>query len=469
MSLRRGTAIAVAALAALAATVIAVAAGGLTAGPRADGTGVTPNGWIVDPAGTQLQVGGRPCGLALSPDGERLLLSNDGQGAQSLMSVDTTARSVAQTIPYSSPQALYLGVVYAPDGKRAYASAGGNDKIRTYQVAGDGSLTETAPIALPAGSYPGGLAISADGKRLYVANDLGESLAIVDTATGTVASTTPVAHNPYTVALSRDGTKTYVSNWGGNTVSVVNATTGAPRGQVTVGTHPSALAVNPVSGELYVANSDGDSVSVVDTASGAVTKTIDLAPYPNAPVGTSPDALAVAPDGKTLYVANAGDNDVAVVDLAAATVAGLIPVGWYPTGVAVSTDGSRLYVANGKGLGAGPNPNGPTPYHGSSEDQYAGSMIKGTLSFVDVPANAGQLQKLTEQVIRNDDLGKGANVRGTDAGTNVIPRRVGEPSPIEHVIYVIKENRTYDQEFGSLGKGNGDPSLNLFGDDSAPL
>jgi YVTN family beta-propeller protein len=474
MSLRRGmpsrlaVAGALGTLAALAATVIAVAAGGLTAGPRGDGTGVTPNGWIVDPAGTQVQVGGRPYGLALSPDGGRLLLSNDGQGTQSLMAVDTAAKSVAQTLPYSSPQALYLGVVYAPDGKRAYASAGGNNKVRTYQVAADGSLTETAAIALPAGSYPGGLATSADGKRLYVANDLGESLAIVDTATGTVASTTPVGHNPYTVALSKDGTRAYVSNWGGNTVSAANAVTGASLGQVTVGTHPSALAVNPVSGELYVANSDGDSISVVDTASGAVTKTIDLAPYPNAPVGTSPDALAVAPNGKTLYVANAGDNDVAVVDLDAGTVAGLIPVGWYPTGLAVSKDGSQLYVTNGKGLGAGPNPNGPTPYHGSSEDQYSGSMITGTLSFVDVPANAGQLQKLTEQVIRNDDLCQGANVRGTDAGTSVIPRRVGEPSPIKHVIYVIKENRTYDQEFGSLGKGNGDPTLDLFGDDSAP-
>jgi hypothetical protein len=109
------------ALAALAATVIAVAAGGLTAGPRGDGTGVTPNGWIVDPAGTQVQVGGRPYGLALSPDGKRLLLSNDGQGTQSVMAVDSAAKPVAQTIPYSSPQALYLGVVYAPDGKRAYA------------------------------------------------------------------------------------------------------------------------------------------------------------------------------------------------------------------------------------------------------------------------------------------------------------------------------------------------------------
>jgi YVTN family beta-propeller protein len=367
-----------------------------------------------------------------------------------------------------SPEALYVGVVYAPDGKRAYASAGGNNKIRTYDVAADGSLTETAPIALAPGSYPSGLAISADGKRLYVANDLGESMSIIDTASGTVSSTTATGHNPYTVVLSKDGTKAYVSNWGGNTVSVVNALTGASQGSITVGTHPSALAVNPVTGDLYVANTDSDSISVVDTAAGTVKLTIELAPYPNAPVGTSPDAAAVAPDGKTLYVADAGDNDVAVVDLAAGTVSGLIPTGWYPTGLAISEDGSELYVANGKGLGAGPNPNGPTPYHGSSEDQFSASMIKGTLSFIDVPRNAGQLRKLTEQVMRNDDFRSGANVRGEDVGTKVVPRRVGEPSPIKHVIYVIKENRTYDQVFGSLGKGNGDPSLNLFGNDSAP-
>jgi len=452
----------------LAVAAVAAGGGGLTAGPRPDGTGVAPNGWLIDPAGTQVQVGGRPYGLALSPDGRKLLLSNDNQGTQSLMTVDATARSVSQTIPYVSPQALYLGVVYAPDGTRAYASAGGNNKIRTYAVAADGSLTETAPIAMPAGSYPGGLAISADGKRLYVANDLGESVSIIDTGSDTVSSTTPAGHNPYAVALSNDGTKAYVSNWGGNTVSIVNAATGAPAGSITVGTHPSALAVNPVTGDLYVANTDSDSISVVDTAAATVTRTIELAPYANAPVGTSPDALAVAPDGTTLYVANAGDDDVAVVDPASGTVSGLIPTGWFPTGIAISVDGSELYVANGKGLGAGPNPNGPTPYHGSSEDQYSGSMIKGTLSFIDVPRNAGQLQKLTRQVIRNNDFRKGTAVRGADVGTKIIPRRVGEPSPIKHVIYVIKENRTYDQEFGSLGKGNGDPSLNLFGDDSAP-
>jgi YVTN family beta-propeller protein len=323
---------------------------------------------------------------------------------------------------------------------------------------------------LPAGSYPGGLAISADGKRLYVANNLGESMAIIDTATGTVSSTTPVGHNPYTVALSKDGAKAYVSNWGGNTVSVLNATSGAALGTITVGTHPSALARNPVSGNLYVANSDSDTISVVDSNSDTVKATIDVSPYAKAPVGASPNALVVAPDGETLYVANAGDNDVAVVDLGSNSVAGLIPTGWYPTGIAVSSDGSKLYVANAKGLGAGPNPNGPTPYRGSAESQYIASMINGSLSFIDVPKSAGRLRKLTEQVIRNNGFDSGNDVQqhGEHAGTNVVPQGVGDSSPIKHVIYVIKENRTYDQVLGSLGKGNGDPSLNLFGDESAP-
>jgi YVTN family beta-propeller protein len=105
-----------------------------------------------------------------------------------------------------------------------------------------------------------------------------------------------------------------------------------------------------------------------------------------------------------LEVANAGDNDVAVVDLGDGSVRGLIPTGWYPTGVALSLDGSQLYVANAKGLGAGPNVNGPTPYHRSSEDQYSASMIKGTVSFIGLPTDSGQLQKLTDQVARNDAI-----------------------------------------------------------------
>ncbi len=125
------------------------------------------------------------------------------------------------------------------------------------------------------------------------------------------------------------------------------------------------MAVNPATGDLYVANTDGDSVSVIDTASNAVVRAIDLRPYPSAPVGTNPDALASTPNGKTLFVANSGNNDVDVIDLAKANglngrdpILGSIPTGWYPTGLVVSQDSSHLFVVNGKGLGAGPNPQG---------------------------------------------------------------------------------------------------------------
>jgi YVTN family beta-propeller protein len=449
-----------------------------TAGPQGDGTAITPIGWRITPAGRQIQLvsglvyADRPYAVTQSPDGKKLLISSNGQSTQSLMLVDEASGAIEQAIPYGSPEALFIGVVYSTDGKKVYASAGGNNKIRVFDVAADGRLTETAPIVLPPGivrpfgdqgPFPAGLAISAGGKSLYVANNIDNTMSIVDTATGTVRGSTPVGANPYTVVLSLDGKTAYVSNWGGSSVSAVDAATGSTKGTIAVGTHPSAMAVNPATGDVYVANTDGDSVSVIDTASNAVVRTIDLRPYPSAPAGTNPDALAFTPNGKTLFVANSGNNDVDVIDLAKANglngrdpILGSIPTGWYPTGLVVSQDGSHLFVVNGKGLGAGPNPNGPTPYHGSTPDQYTGSMIKGTLSVVDLPTiNRGQFEQDTKQVAADDGFG-------------AKPIGGSFPPAIKHVIYVIKENRTYDEVFGDLPKGNGDPSLDLFKDDSAP-
>jgi YVTN family beta-propeller protein len=458
------------ALATIAAAGIAAGVAGavdtLHAGPQGDGTGITPIGWKVTPAGRQieLQTGSlyadRPYGVAQSPDGTHLLISNDGQSTQSLMLVDESTGAIQQAIPYSSPDALFIGVVYSPDGRKAYASGGGANKIHVYDVAADGHLTETAPFTLPPGitrpffgdhgPFPAGLAISGDGKTLYVANNIDNTLSRINTATGVVIGSTPVGQHPYTVVLSKDGGTAYVSNWGESSVSAVDALTGAAKGTIAVGTHPSALAVEPGTGQLFVANTDGDSISVIDPATNAVVRTIDVSPYPSAPVGSNPDALAFGADGKTLYVANSGNNDVITIDLskkeAHDAVAGAIPTGWYPTGLVVSKSGDRLFVLNGKGLGAGPNPNGPTPYHGSPASQYSGSMIKGTLSVVDLSKHGDEGDSQVER-----------------------PEAAGHfPGAIKHVIYVIKENRTYDQVFGNLPKGNGDPSLNLFGDESAP-
>jgi len=197
-------------------------------------------------------------------------------------------------------------------------------------------------------------------------------------------------------------------------------------------------------------------------------------PYPHAGVGSNPNALAFSPDGRTLYVANAGDNDVAVVRLASDgrgdRVAGLIPTGWYPTGLALSSDGNRLYAVSAKGLGAGPNPGGPRPVSDRTTppNQYIGSMIKGLLSTVAVPSGA-ELDRLTARVVHNNGFDERGKVRVVGRpNQSVVRYRIGDPSPIKHVLYVVNENRTYDQVLGDLPKGNGDPSLTLFGGRVAP-
>jgi YVTN family beta-propeller protein len=474
---------------------------GTPAGPQPGGGSITPQGWSVSPAGTQTALGDHPFGIALSPDGKFLAVSNDGVGTQSIMVVDRAANKVVQEIDYTGPKGVYVGIEYSPDGSKLYASAGGTvftqggvsyNGVRVYNVdPKTGKLTEDDPILIPMpvgtdgkpiNLFTAGLTLSADGNTLYVADNLAGALSVVDltsdeATTGGAATTIQVGPNPYTVVLSHDGNTAYVSNQGGLTVSVVDLTQPflAESDRIEVGTHPNAMALNPVNDELYVANADSDTVSVIDTATNVVVRTIDLTPYVGSREGSSPDALAVSPDGKTLYVVNSLNDDVAVIKLGAKQgddkVQGLIPTAWYPTAIVLSQGGKELDVLNAKGLGAGPNVNGPNPYTDhpyGPPNQYIASMIVGTLSQIPVP-DAAQLAKYTSQVVANNSFNEGNKLR--TAGTppsSVIPLRAGDPTPIKHVIYVIKENRTFDQEFGSLGKGNGDPKLNLFGDESAP-
>ena len=467
---------AVATTLALGGTALAV--GLQHAGPGPDGTGVTPIGFTVTPAGQQTNLGDLPLGAVSSPDGRWLVVSNDGQGTQSLQVVDTTTSKVTQTLPYPAPQALFVGLAFAPDGKTLYASGGGNNLIRRYTVT-NGRLTEGTPIPLPttnpAGAtinpLPAGIAVTPDGQRLLVADQQADAMSVIDLATNAVHTTTAGPH-PYAVVASADGRSAYVTDQGANTVSVLDLTGPEPavHQTITVGTHPNKAVASTDGHTLYVANGDSDEISVIDTATATVTRTISLAPYPGAQVGSNPDAVALSGDGHTLYVANAGNNDVAVVDLSSGRVAGLIPTAWYPTAL-VATN-RALFVTNGKGLGAGPNngPGHPNPYDPTTptQNQYVGSMMVGTLSSVGLPLDHGQLTRWTQQVIHNDGFNSPGDVHGQGAAAAIVPGNAGQRSPIQHVIYIVKENRTYDQEFGSLGKGNGDPSLNLFGPESAP-
>ncbi|HZD65659.1 MAG TPA: bifunctional YncE family protein/alkaline phosphatase family protein [Acidimicrobiales bacterium] len=474
-----------------AAVAVAVMGGGTAlaatqathAGPQGNNTAVTPVGFRVTPVGKRTTLGDLPLATAVSPDGKTMVIVNAGYGDQTVQVVDTATSKVVQTLSYKTPKAIFAGVAFGPQGHHAYVSGGGDNLIRTYTVSGQ-HLTENKSIALPTinptggkvNMFPARLAVTPDGKRLVVADQLADAATVVDLATGST-HTVGVGHRPYGVAISPDGKTAYVSNQGAKTLSVVDiaGTTPVVRSTITVGTHPNQILMNHAGSRLYVANGDSDQISVVDTATGKVAHTISLAPYKKAPVGANPDGIALSPDQNTLYVANSGDNDLAVVNLGKDQVQGLIPTAWYPT--SVRQVGSRLYAISAKGLGAGPNPNGPNPYtdnYRRSHDaaawdaQYVGSMMKGMLTTLAVPTRAGLAQD-TRRVDANDGFAKGSSVRGGGGvGQSVIPRHVGQSSPIKHVIYVVKENRTYDQEFGSLGKGNGDPKLNLFGHASAP-
>ncbi len=227
-----------------------------------------------------------------------------------------------------------------------------------------------------------------------------------------------------------------------------------------------------------MACANSNHVAVIDTSRGVVTETISTALFPKSPEGSTPDALAVSPDGEKLYVANADNNCVAVVDIEApnrSQVQGFIPTGWYPTAVAVTPDGKQLLVGVGKGNQTKANPIPKSSEPSKVDDPgnrrrpypYIGTTLSGALSIVPVP-DAAQLAAYTEAVYRNCPYSDKLLTDAPYPQKTAIPTKVGEPSPIKHVIYIIKENRTYDQVFGDIGRGNCDPSLVMFGKDVTP-
>jgi YVTN family beta-propeller protein len=482
----------------LACSSLALAAPAMASHP------LTPAGWAINPAGTEFGVDQTasgfvgPLGAALSPDGTQLLTASSGAARIDSADLwDLGSQTRADYVPYDGYKgsAIFYGVVFSPDGTHAWASGGGQNVVHTYTVTGNHL---TAGIDIPTPYFPAGLAYghTPKGDRIYVANNLsapangstnpaGHRVTVIDPASNTVTGTIDLGNSlePLGVAFDRQGDKAYVTNQLGRSVSVLDTNTETKLSDITLSPltnplqadHPGAITANPARDEVYVANADSDTVSVIDTRTDSLLATIDVSLLPG-PKGGTPDGLAVSPDGSTLYVALAGENAVAVVNLDTRSVEGFIPTAWYPTAVSVTPDGKRLVITNDRGSGAGPNPCGPlsalqkTPQcppldpnrdqvpkgkDGASDPQYTGSMIKGSVTVVDVPAGH-ELRHLTRRVDRNNQV---------DARRRAMPFGAHR---IKHVIYIIKENRTYDQIFGSLGKGNGDPSLNLFGNDSAP-
>jgi DNA-binding beta-propeller fold protein YncE len=479
----------VTALILLGATSISIAQRASAIRPGYTGGGVTllPNGWRIAPAGRHLSIGDLPLAMTLSPDGQSLIVTNNGYARPTIRVVNLERRMVSQVFSLDD---AWLGLAWHPDGTKLYSSgAAANSVVELGWQNGRlraGATIQLAPSsragAAPVGNAPnaarpgpqsfvGGVGVTPDGSRLCAVHVLGQIVNLVDTATRAIVQTAKLPAEPYTCVASRDGRFFFVSVWGGARVMLFDAATLAPAGDIAVGEHPNAMIQSLDGSRLFVACANTNAVWVIDLASGKAIEQIAIALIANAPPGSTPNALALSPDGQRLAVANADNNTVAFVDVSRAgdsRVSGFIPTGWYPTGVLFSADGRDLFVLSGKGLTSLANPRGAQPGVPGADGQYSGSMLQGSLSIVPVP-DGNALARYTKTVYDVTPLTAATVLApaGAPAGSP-IPRRVGDTSPIKHVFYIIRENRTYDQVLGDLDRGNGDPSLALFGEEITP-
>ncbi|HVM47135.1 MAG TPA: bifunctional YncE family protein/alkaline phosphatase family protein [Candidatus Acidoferrum sp.] len=428
-----------------------------------------PNGWAISPAGQQLPLGGMPLKLAPVPGGRYALAMSSGYTEHFLGVIDATSGRVAQHLPIAEG---WMGLALSPEGDQVFASGGSKDCILTFQFA-NGALKPTGQIALPKGTFPAGLAVGSRGRRLYITGNLGNALLVLDLPSGKLVAAIPVGNKPYTCVISRNEKTAYVSNWGEDNVAVVDLSAGRVLRNIQVQEKPNDLLLTPDATRLFVANGNRNTVSVLDTKDGRVIEQIDAGIVPKAPLGSTPNALALTSDGKTLYVADADNNAVAVVDVSRpghSISRGYIPSGWYPTAVCLSGKGSeaRLLIANGKGARSQPNAaqwkasreSGRKGLGDSKNAAFIAALLQGTVSLLPLP-DGPTLARYSEQVHQNSPY---ASARPAVAP----PIPAGRNCPIRHVIYIIKENRTYDQILGDMKEGNGSPECCLFPEKVTP-
>lgn len=491
---------------------------------------VTPVNQLLTPFGRQVELPGlRPQALALSPNGELLVAS--GKSSELLVIAPESGEILQRVLfpneaqdqpptdvvspnilaPDRTAQVSYTGLIFSPDGNRIYLS-NVNGSVKVFSVAtataaektdNDGPVKASHTIHLPlanaprrAAEIPSGLAITPDGSRLYVCGNLSNRLHEIETDTGKTLRSFDVGAAPYDVVLAGD--KAFVSNWAGRrpgpddvkgpagrgtevrvdpvrhiasegSVSIVKLTGEQETKELIVGLHASGLAVSPDGKYVVCANAGSDHLSVIDVAEEKVIETVWTKAKPSDIFGASPNAVTFHPSGETLFVANGTQNAIAVIefdpeDRGETRLEGLIPVGWFPGAVVFDPKRNGLYCANIKGLPMAPKK------QADGTEGYNSHHYHGSLSLMPLPDD-DQLTLLSERAARN--MRRGAIAQAAlparpDQPARPIPERIGEPSLIKHVVYVIKENRTYDQVFGDVKNGQGRADLCIFGEEITP-
>jgi len=450
-----------------------------------DGGFLLNSGWRVKAAGTQVPLDTLPMSSVLSKDGRFMIVLNGGYRPPSLTVLDTKSNTVVGRTPV--PDA-WLGLALAPDGKTIWVGGGSKASIFEFSFDGqNGTLQATRTLALvPAQQrtfrdFIGDVAVSPDGRLLYACDIYHDMIQVVNPQSGMLVEHFKTGRRPYRILFDPDGKSFFVTSWADGSMYRHQTSDGSQLQNIRLGAHPTDMVWRdrgqPSEEEendstwkarIFVAAANTNSVYAVGVPSGTgdlrVVETINVSTTVNHPLGMTPSALGLSPDHKRLFVACSDANAAAVVDIAQSRshVLGFIPTGWYPTAVTALADG-RVVILNGRGSRSYANPKGPSPLvraaevHGGTEAiEYVGRIQTGSASIID-PFTVDQLKSYTAQVLSNSPY--------TDEKLDAQP---SDLPPIEHVLYIVKENRTYDQVLGDIGKGESDPSLCLFTEKVGP-
>ena len=449
-----------------------------------DGAFLLNSGWRIKAAGQQIPVDTLPMATLVTPDKKSLLVLNGGWNPPSVSVIDIASAKETSRTPVPDG---WLGLAMTKAGDKVYVGGGSKAAVYEFSLAA-GVLKPSRVFPLVAekdrkpADFTGDIQLAPDGHLLYAADLFHDSVAVINTQSGLVLSRIKTGRRPYRILFHSSGKSIYVSSWADGSIGQYDINTGERINLTRVGPHTTDMVWKSgpveehpdITARLFVSASNTNSVYVLGaTESGELSRleTINLAITPRQPLGVTPSGLGLSADGSKLFVACADANAAAVVDISEARsrVLGFVPTGWYPTAAFALPDG-RMGVLNGRGLRSFANPGGPNPsrrpeplHEGTKDVEYVGHIQRGTVQFTDV-SNPQQLDSWTKEVVANtpyrDELLDDA---GTPEGNPVRPN-----GPIKHVIYIVKENRTYDQVLGDMKEGNGDPSLVLFGEKITP-
>ncbi len=456
-------------------------------GTQPDGSILVPTNQLLNPAGFQVYMPGRPVDLALIPDKGLLAVKNKN----SLDLIRLSDRTILQSLQFPKSGTSFKGICYSESKKKIFVTDA-EDLLLVAELNDNNILSWQTPIKMPKpeiGGDPVPVGFVFDGAEtmVYVTLSRSNSLAVVNITDNSITEIM-VGIAPYDVLL-KSNTKAYVTNWGGRqpkegesvyntsgsnvlvdpvtgianngSVSVIDLQNNTQVKNIEVGLHPSGMVFSNDKSLLFVACANSDIISVINTETDEVVDEISVKMNKELPFGSSPNALTISPDGKQLFVANGTDNAICVIETEKPyRVTGFIPTGWYPGSVVTNKSGTTLYVANVKGAGSR---NQRTDRNGYNSHDHMGSI-----SIIPVPGKA-ELAKMTETVSGNNSFSTlYSNISSEGKKKVAVPYLPDQTSYFKHVVYIIKENRTYDQVFGDMPQGNGDTSLVHFGYEITP-